>query len=194
MNGKPEPERVQVWIAVLGHVNQEIVARRQPEYIFIGAGVAAFGALAWGVAAIGDANSRYWPALVSGFGTLLLAAGVLLKVCVEHGHYERLRGEQVKAAQHLAAASGVDLKDLPWAYQNAKAGKGHLWSILILELSAVASALFAFVYGEAAWQLTIGVPVGFGILSWMIMMRTGALKPRIARRTSAAESTRPKAD
>jgi hypothetical protein len=40
MKGKPEPEATQVWTAVLGYVNQEIVARRQPEYIFIGSAVA----------------------------------------------------------------------------------------------------------------------------------------------------------
>lgn len=124
----------------------ELRARRAPEYSYVAASVAAFGAVAWGVATLASVSKKSCLAgSVAALGTLLIAGLVVIKILKEHGHYKKLREKQVHLFSGLK--EGITLKDeeIYKSWIDNKAGLGHLWSILIVGGAAVVAAFFCWV-------------------------------------------------
>jgi hypothetical protein len=134
-----------LWLTILTQVNDEIVSRRQPEYMYTTAAVASFGAVTWGVAALTGPNAIQSAAIVAGIGIFVLALTIILKIFIEHSHYEKLRCDQFRIASKVAEYFKIDTKDFPYAYREYNAGNGHLYSVLIVAISAIAAAVFCFI-------------------------------------------------
>ena len=84
-------------------------------------------------------------ASVAALGALLIAALVIIKILIEHGHYKKLREKQVYLFSGLK--EGITLKDeeIYKSWIDNKAGLGHLWSIFIVGGAAVVAAFFCWV-------------------------------------------------
>ena len=144
--------KAEVTLALFVEVNTEIRARRTAEYTYTAAAIAAFGALAWGVASLGSnpSNPPKAPVEYAVAGIAGLAAAVLWKNWDEHKKHFKFRKESVRIAALVAKSHGIELKSLPTAYQEpVKPGAGHLWS---------ASILMAGALGAATFCLSIGFP------------------------------------
>ena len=134
---------------LLQEVSAELRARRDPEHLYIAAIVGALGAVAWGVATIAtvtDCTLIPWfrhPALVGALACVVMAFGVWVKVQREHRVYAKLRTEHVRLAAMVAIEAGIQQSELPVGLRcNATAGKGYLYSVLVIVTSVFASVFF----------------------------------------------------
>jgi hypothetical protein len=147
-NNTPTKSVDDLLFALLQDLGEEIRKRRDPEYIYTAAAVGSFGAVSWGVAALGGISARRiisaWatPASVAALGTLLLAAAVMHKIYRDHDAYRKLREEQVKIAGLLATKLGVNVKDLPKQYCEVGRGLGYLWSMAVVFVAAIGAVAF----------------------------------------------------
>jgi len=137
---------------LFAQITDELRSRRQAEYVYTGAALGSFGAVAWGVAALVAAarpsSPKYWlfqPPIVAALGSLVVAVAVIFKICADHGNYAKLMTELGKYSKRVAAVFHVDYlsKDLT----EAKAGPGYRSSIYIV----IAGALLAIAFSLSVW-------------------------------------------
>jgi hypothetical protein len=148
----PEPSsadssRMVALTALLAEVSAETRSRRDPEYLYTAASVGAFGAVAWGVAALTtgrEAWSPAHPALIAAVGILAIAFAVVVKVVREHRLYVGLRREQVRVAKLLTATAGFQEGILPPGLKASGDGPGHWFSVAIVLVAAVSTSGFCF--------------------------------------------------
>ena len=72
--------KIQFLISILSSMGQEVISRREPEFMFTAAYIAAAGAVAWGVAAIDVSGTVYFllnPAIVGAIGVVLIGLFVM---------------------------------------------------------------------------------------------------------------------
>jgi hypothetical protein len=136
-----------VTLALFQHVTDELRSRRQPEYAYTAAAVGAFGAIAWGVAALVALSNPVptWrhPAIAGIVTVLLIAFPVIVKILQEHKNYVQLREDQQRLAKEMVVAYGLDLSWLPAPLRPAgKIGDAHRWSVGIVLGAGVGAVLF----------------------------------------------------
>ena len=104
---------------MLQEQNAEVRARREAEYLYTAASVGAFGAVAWGVAAVGsikDAHKISWiahPSLYGALMCLLIAWVVISKINYEHRNYLVLRKQQIQLYRSYASATELPPEHIP---------------------------------------------------------------------------------
>ena len=145
--GKTELKKVEieVLVALLAEIGAEVRSRREPEFILTAAFVAASGAIAWGVAALANANTRLWwshPAIVGALGIFIIGAAVVFKIIREHGIYKKARETQGGLAKKLDDRLPEKTSLLYEDLKNPKVGPGHWFSIGIVIAAGAAAASF----------------------------------------------------
>ena len=137
------------WLAFFAETNMEIRARRMAEYTYTAASVAAFGALAWGVASINPECDRQLPVKAAVVAIIIIVGSVFGKIIDEHFKHFRLRKEAIRLAKKITYTHGIDHeKEAPLNFKEpTKPGTGHLWSALVLELAGLGAILFCLSIG-----------------------------------------------
>jgi hypothetical protein len=148
----------QAWFAFFAEINMEIRARRLAEYTYTAAAVAAFGALAWGVAALSSQNDRQTPAIAAVVATILIVIAVFLKIMDEHfKHFER-RKEAVKLAGKIKDAYEITNDQMPSDFRGpASPGSGYIYSAVVLEVGGLGAILFSLSIGFPHIWICVGL-------------------------------------
>jgi len=163
----------------------EVRARRIAEYTYTAAAIAAFGALAWGVASVAGQHTAMtcngipivdravWAAVAA---IVLLTLAVTAKIHKEHAHHNRVRHESSRIARKIAELCDID-DFMPTAFKHTTTGWGHLLSVLVLDAGAIGAIGFCIsltstaVSSVAAWSTLIAsVVVVLAILIGMLCL------------------------
>ena len=143
-----EMSKQQAWLAFFVETNAEVRARRISEYSYTAAAIAAFGALAWGVASLGNKYCLFGPVVAAVVAIFFLLAAVLCKILDEHKKHYMYRKESVRLAKLLAESHSIDLTELPIDFRKEpEPGTGHLWSALVLKVGGLGAAVFCISIG-----------------------------------------------
>jgi FtsH-binding integral membrane protein len=161
----PASTRGEVLLALFIETNTEIRARRLAEYTYTGAAVAAFGGLAWGVAALSSfSGTRAVPTLAAVLAILVLTVSVALKIMDEHDKHYGLRKEVVRLARLVEETHKLEQGDLPAGFRcDPKPGSGHFYSLFILFAAGIYAAVFCMSIGFTA-KVAIECAIGGTIL------------------------------
>ncbi len=134
----------QAWLAFFVEINTEIRARRVAEYTYTAAAVAAFGALAWGVAALNSQSNKETPAIAAVVATIIIVIAVFLKIMNEHfKHFKRCQ-ESIRLAREISDAYEITDEQMPSDFRGpVKPGTGHTYSVIVLEVGGLGAILFS---------------------------------------------------
>jgi hypothetical protein len=139
--------KIQFLISSLSGMGQEVISRREPEFMFTAAYIAAAGAVAWGVAAIDVSDTVYLllnPAIVGAIGVVFIGFFVVAKIIREYCQYVGARKEQGRIAKDIILLLNENEALLPKGLKDPKPQKGHLFSIGIVIAAMIASAWFCY--------------------------------------------------
>ena len=129
-------------------IRQELRSRREPEYLYTGAAIAAYGAVAWGIAVVA-AGSQFVP-IVRTIKAAIMFCGlicitVIAKITREHLVYRKIFKRMRTVIEELKTSSQTEAF-LP----KAKGAKwGFLWSIAIVLAGALGAIWFCRSLGIA---------------------------------------------
>ena len=141
--GTPDEQTLRQLVTELG---AELRARRDPEHLYTVAVVGAFGAVAWGVAALaGSGRTSIWlfdASIVAAAGIVFVAAVVHRKISREHSLYAELRQEQRRVLGLLASEMKFGVSTYPQGMYSGVAGPGHKYSLRVGWGSAAAAVAF----------------------------------------------------
>src|SRR5215212_12176671 len=132
-----ENSRINILLALLSEESAQLRFRSQAEHLYTAACLGAYGAFAWGVAALRNEDffERPWwmrPAFIAAFAILASATLVIIRIFAEHGAY---KVEQRNQAQLVDAIFKIDGMSLPVQdrLRQRAAGKGaHASAALVL--------------------------------------------------------------
>ena len=141
------PEKIQFLQSVLSDLGQEVISRRDPEYLYTSAYVAASGAVVWGVATLRALNTKYIfiPAIIGAIFILVLGYFISVKINREYEQYKKVRSEQGRLAKILIDELNVGIRMLPNGIVNSTPQKGHKFSIRIVWAAGVGAVIFCLV-------------------------------------------------
>jgi hypothetical protein len=133
---------------LLAELSAALRARSEPEHLYTAAALGGFGAVAWGVAALQPekySNKAMYqrPAGVAALGTLLVAIAIVMKIRREHRKFAEIKKEQARIAAQLASLPGA-AEIIPKSMLSPIAGKGYIWSLVVVIAAAVATISFAY--------------------------------------------------
>jgi len=135
----------EILLSLLENEFNELRSRREPEYLFVSAAVAAFGAFAWGVAALARELPTIplyqHPSLSGIVGVAILAILVTAKVWREHFKYREVWEGKKKLLDLIISNGWLHLNDVPEGIITP-VGKGFLWSLGVLWAAAVGAIIF----------------------------------------------------
>lgn len=144
LNKMENPEKIQFLQSVLSDLGQEVISRRDPEYLYTSAYVAASGAVVWGVATLTSIKKEevLVPAIIGAVFIVVLGFFICLKISREYNQYKKARSEQGRLATLLIDELKVKEKLLPNGIVNSTPQKGHLYSLYIVIAAGVGAAAF----------------------------------------------------
>jgi hypothetical protein len=136
-------DHIALSLNVLTELGADLRARPEPEHLYTAASIGAFGAVAWGIAALDPAKYGgipWWrqPAIVAVFGVSVVAAAVTLKIGREHKKFDAIKKERARIASLIPGAESI----IP-ANWKEPAGRGYLWSIFPIWGSAALAIGFS---------------------------------------------------
>ncbi len=140
-------EKIRLITSLLSDLCQEVTSRREPEYLYTSAFVAAAGALAWGISAL-RANhclNIWWPAGFGALFVLVLGWSVIKKIDREHEQYKNVRAEQGRLALILIEELGISSKMLPKGIVNPSPQGGHNYSKNIVSIAGIGTAIYCII-------------------------------------------------
>ena len=134
-------------LALLSQITDELRARRDPEHLYTAAAIGGFGAVAWGVATVattpGAKGLPFYvhPAIAGALGTLVVALAVIRKILREHKKYQDLSTQKIRISGLIQKAFSIPEDYLPVGLKSP-AGRGDLWSVLVVAAAGVAAIWF----------------------------------------------------
>ena len=133
-------------LSLFTELSAALRARSEPEHLYTAAALGGFGAVAWGVAALQpekySSKAMYQrPAGVAALGTLLVATAIVMKICREHKKFAEIKKEQARIAAQIASLPGA-AEIIPKSMLSPIAGKGYIWSLVVVIAAAGAAILF----------------------------------------------------
>jgi hypothetical protein len=161
----------QAWLAFFAEINMQIRARRLAEYTYTAAAVAAFGALAWGVAAVSSQIDKRTPALAAVIATILIVIAVFLKIMDEHFKHFKLSKEAFKLAEKIREAYEIT-DGMPSDFTKpVTPGSGHIYSAVVLEVGGFGAILFCLSIGFPCILICAGIIGALIILLSVLIMK-----------------------
>lgn len=139
-----ENEKIQFLKSVLSDLQQEVISRREPEFLYTSAYIASTGAVAWGIAALSSISSKYLTLQALVAMAMILAVGyfVYRKIGREYEMYKGEREEQGRITKILLNEYKLDPNWFPKGLIQSQALKGHKLSQNIVLAAGLLSSLF----------------------------------------------------
>lgn len=147
MNDEPRSPRQDLDLGptlmeVYRDIREELRSRRQAELAYTAAAIAAFGAIAWGMASILASGNR--PAALSGsriFASLFcagVAIPIVIKINAEHKKYKTIFNQMAQLIGRLNMHYPIQ----PFLPSAQVSGRGFMESIWIVVLGAIFAVVF----------------------------------------------------
>jgi hypothetical protein len=145
VNDDGDQSRLKILSFLFKEVCEELRARRTPEYTYVPAFVAASGAIIWGVSTLASvAKKSSLAASIPSIGILLIAIFIIVKILKEHKIYKELRKKQAILFSCINEDAIIKDIEIYSSWSNGQAGKGFIWSIIIVGVAAITAAIFCW--------------------------------------------------
>jgi hypothetical protein len=135
-------------ITLFNDIREELRSRREAEYLYTAAVIAAYGAVIWGMAVIASSTRAMHdiplyvhPATYAAFGCVILAKVVIDKIRSDHENYKKIFTDMTNIYQELLSSFKlIDHLKFP-----PEAGLGFRGSVKIVIGGALAAILFCII-------------------------------------------------
>ncbi len=134
-------------------VTEELRSRRQAEFVYTAAAIGSFGAIAWGVAALGPGRSIHspcvmlHPAIVASIGAVAVALVVSVKIWSEHKRYRGGMKQLGKYSERISQVFNVTLSEKLLSGEAGPGYRGSIWIVIVAALMAVTFCLSVWTAG-----------------------------------------------
>jgi hypothetical protein len=138
--------RTDILLALLAEESTQLRFRSQGEHLYTAACLGAYGAFAWGVAALHNEDFFKRPLLMrpAFLAALAIAASAILviaRIFVEHSAYRVEKGNQAQLADAISKLDGMPPL-VPDRLLRTVAGKGAHASAAVVAIAAIGSIAF----------------------------------------------------
>lgn len=139
-----ESEKILFLKSVLSDLQQEVISRREPEFLYTSSYIASTGAVAWGIAALSSISSKYLTLQAIVAVTMILSVGyfVYRKIGREYKMYKGEREEQGRITKILLDDYKIDPNWFPKGLIQSQALRGHKVSQYIVIAAGLLSSIF----------------------------------------------------